>query len=131
MSRIVWLLVFLLAAVLLVKPLRERARPQIEAVLNPIYRWEARNRVKDIQRVLVRERSQERALPRPREFQRFLTVREGAPAAIDPWDQPYYLILTRRTFQVGSMGQDRQRNTSDDILSPPEALVRAPVRTRP
>lgn len=127
MTRILWLLVFLLAAVLFVKPLRERARPQIEYVLNPIYRWEAKNRVKDIQRVLERERSQERALPRPRDFQRFITAREGARAAIDPWEQPYYLVMTRRTFQVGSMGPDRQRNTVDDILSPPEPL--APART--
>src|SRR3712207_149086 len=120
MSRILLLLLFLLAAVLTIKPLRERARPQIEYALNPIYRWEAKNRVKDIQRVLERERSQERTLPRPREFQRFITTREGPQAAIDPWNQPYYLVMTRRTFQVGSMGPDRQRNTPDDILSQPE-----------
>lgn len=123
MGRILWILVFLLAAVLFVKPLRERARPQIEYALNPIYRWEARNRVKDITRVLVRERSQERSIPKPRDFQRFLSAREGPQAAVDPWNQPYYLVTTRRTFQVGSMGPDRQLNTADDILSPPEPLA--------
>ena len=34
MSRIVWILVFLLGAVLFVEPLRERARPHIEFALN-------------------------------------------------------------------------------------------------
>lgn len=123
MARIMWLLVFLLAAVLLVPPLRERARPQIEYVLNPIYRWEAKNRVHDIQRTLEQERSQGNVMPRPREFTQFLTIRDGADAAVDPWDQPFYLITTRRTFQVGSNGPDRQRNTVDDIRSEARLLT--------
>lgn len=129
-SRILWVLVFLLAAVLLVPSLRARARPQIEYVLTPVYRWEARNRVNAVLKVLEREQSQGGALPRPRDFDKFLIAREGAEAAVDPWDQPYFLIATRRTFQVGSSGPDRQRNTVDDILSVPEPVTAPPKGRR-
>jgi hypothetical protein len=125
-SKILWVLVFALATVLLVPSLRARARPQIEYVLTPVYRWEARNRVHSVQKVLEREQSQGGTLPRPRDFSKFLVAREGAEAAMDPWDQPYFLIATRRTFQVGSSGPDRQRNTVDDILSAPEPITTPP-----
>ena len=128
MSRIVWLLVFLLGAVLFVKPLRERARPQIEFALNPIYSWEAKNRVNAITRVLVREKAQSTEVPRPQDFQKFLTDREGAEAALDPWGQPYFLYRERRTFRVSSAGPDRRVNTADDIRS--TATVAAPQRRR-
>ena len=84
MSRIVWILVFLLAAVILVRPLRERAVPQMEFALNPIYEWEAKNRVNSIYRVLERARAEGAALPRPRDFQAFLTEREGAERGPGP-----------------------------------------------
>ena len=124
MSRIVWLLVFLLGAVLFVKPLRDRARPQLEFALNPIYSWEAKNRVNAITRVLVRERAQGTQLPKPRDLQKFLSDREGADAAIDPWGQPYFLYRDRRTFRVSSAGPDRRINTTDDIHSTPTVDVR-------
>jgi hypothetical protein len=120
--------VILLATVLLVPSLRARARPQIEYVLSPVYRWEAKNRVHAIQRVLERERSQGGNLPRPKDFNQFLAAREGAEAAVDPWNEPYFLITTRRTFQVGSSGPDRLRNTTDDILSEVEVIAAPRVR---
>ncbi|HEX6908739.1 MAG TPA: hypothetical protein VF142_00010 [Longimicrobium sp.] len=123
MSRIVWILIFLLAAVLLVRPLRERARPQIEFALNPIYEWEAKNRVNSIYRVLERARAEGTPLPRPRDFQRFLTEREGADAALDPWGQPFFLVRERRSFRVSSAGPDRRANTADDIHSTPGVPV--------
>jgi hypothetical protein len=125
LSRILWGLVIALAVVLMVPQLRARARPQIEYVLNPVYRWEAKNRVRDVHRMLARERSQGTALPRPRDFSQFLAVREGAQAAVDPWNEPYYLITTRRSFRVGSSGPDRVRNTTDDILSEAETIAEA------
>jgi hypothetical protein len=79
--------------------------------------------------VLERERSQGGTVPRPKDFNRFLALREGDQAAVDPWNEPYYLITTRRTFRVGSSGPDRQRNTTDDILSEAQPLV-APPRPR-
>ena len=117
MGRILLILVGLLAVVLLVPSLREHVRPQIEYVVNPIYRWETKNRVNQIHRVLERERSQGASLPAPRDFQRFLSSREGPDAAVDPWNEPYFLVTTRRTLRVGSSGPDRQRNTVDDILA--------------
>lgn len=130
MGRILGVLVLLLATVLLVPPLRERARPQIEYVLSPVYRWEAKNRVHSIQRVLERERSQGSTLPRPRDFTQFLSAREGPGAAVDPWNEPYYLVTTRRTFRVGSSGPDRQRNTADDILSEAQTIAAPPAKGR-
>ena len=123
MSRIIWILVFLIGAVLFVKPLRDRARPQLEFALNPIYSWEAKNRVNAITRVMVRERAQGTQMPRPRDFQKFLTDREGAEAALDPWGQPYFLYRDRRSFRVSSSGPDRKANTTDDIHSTPAVDV--------
>lgn len=123
MSRIVLLLVLLLVAVLTVKPLRERAQPHIETVMNPMYRWETKNRVNDIYRLLERERATGGAVPRAADFRRFLEQREGEKAALDPWRQPFFLVATRRTFRVGSSGQDRQRGTADDIFSKTELVA--------
>jgi hypothetical protein len=117
MSRIFWLLALALVAVLTIQPLRERARPQIEFVLNPIYRWEAKNRVNEIYRVLERERAQGTPIPTPRHFNAFLAQRDGADAAVDPWKEPFYLAATRRSYYVGSAGPDRLRGNEDDLVS--------------
>lgn len=130
MSRIVWLLVFLLGAVLFVKPLRDRARPEIEFALNPIYTWEAKNRANAISRVLERARAEGTQLPRPRDFQKFLADKEGAEAALDPWGQPYFLHRDHRTFRVSSAGPDRRRNTTDDIHSTPTVAIQPNDRRR-
>ena len=117
MTRLLGILVLAVAAVLLTPSLRERARPQIEWALTPVYRWETRNRVNDIHRVLVRERATGGQIPRPRDFPVFLEQREGAGASIDPWGEPFFLEADRTTFRVGSAGQDRARGTRDDIFS--------------
>lgn len=121
MSRLLGIMVLLLAAVLLLPPLRERAAPQIEWALTPVYRWEAKNRVSDLRRVMERERSAGVQLPGPREFQSFVTRHEGAATSIDPWDSPYFLESTRTTLRIGSAGPDRVRGTADDIYSKPLA----------
>ena len=123
MSRIIWILVFLIGAVLFVKPLRDRARPQIEFVLNPVYKWDAKNRVNEIKRVLERERAQGVSVPRPKDFQDFLTRREGAQAALDPWGEPLYLEVRRSSVRVSSAGPDRTAGTEDDIHSREEPLA--------
>lgn len=123
MGRIFWILVLALVAVLTVPPLRERARPQIEFALNPLYRWEAKNRVNEIYRVLERERAQGGAIPLPQNFNTFLVERDGAGAAVDPWNVPFFLVATRRSYHVGSAGPDRQRGTADDILSKTGVVV--------
>lgn len=117
--RLVWILIFLIAAVVFVQPLRERALPHVEFALNPIYEWQTKNRVNSISRELVRARAEGTKFPRPREFQAFLTEREGAEAALDPWGEPYFLFRDRRSFRVSSAGPDRLANTEDDIHSTP------------
>jgi hypothetical protein len=119
MSRILGILVLILAAVLLLPSVRERAQPQIEWALTPVYRWEAKNRVNDIHRVLQRERAVGTPLPRERDFRRFLEQREGPDAALDPWGEPFFLEVDRTSFRVGSSGQDRTRGTRTDIHSKP------------
>jgi len=122
MGRIFLILVLALVAVLTIKPLRERARPQIEFVLNPIYQWEAKNRVNEIYRVLERERAQGSPIPKPRDFHAFL-AREGSSADVDPWNTPFYLASSRRTYHVGSAGPDRVRGNADDIISKSGVVV--------
>ncbi len=128
MSRIFWILVLLIGAVVFVKPLRERASPHVEFALNPLYEWEAKNRVNSVYRVLERARAEGNPLPRPRDFQDFLTEREGAGAALDPWGTPYFLVRERKNFRVSSAGADRLPNTADDIHSTPEVAGDADSR---
>jgi hypothetical protein len=128
MSRIVWILVFLVAAVLFVKPLRDRARPQIEFALNPIYRWEAKNEVNSISRVLERAQAEGTPIPRPRDFYKFLSEKEGVDKALDPWGQPFTLGKERRSFRISSAGPDRRSGTADDIHSSPVPIPAEPRR---
>lgn len=123
MSRIFWILVLLMGAVVFVKPLREWASPHVEFALNPLYEWEAKNRVNSLYRVLERARAEGNALPRPRDFQDFVAEREGANAALDPWGTPYFLVRDRKFFRVSSAGADRLPNTTDDIHSTPEVAA--------
>lgn len=120
--RIFWILIFLIGAVLFVKPLRDRARPHIDTALTPVYKWDAKNRVNEIYRVLLRERATGGLVPSPRDFEKFLTQRQGPDAALDPWGQPFFLEANKRALRVGSSGPDRARGTADDIHSKPEAL---------
>jgi hypothetical protein len=128
MSRIFWILVLLIGAVVFVKPLRERASPHVEFALNPLYEWEAKNRVNSLYRVLERARAEGTPLPRPKDFQDFLTEREGADSALDPWGTPYFLVRERKKFRVSSAGADRLHNTADDIHSTPEVAADADSR---
>ena len=125
--RLVWILVLLIGAVVFVPALRERAVPHVEFALNPLYEWQAKNRVNAISRELVRARAEGTAFPRPREFQAFLAEREGADAALDPWGEPYFLSRDRRSFRVSSAGPDRRSNSEDDIHSTP-AVAPEPKR---
>ena len=118
-SKLFWILLFVVAAVVLVKPLRERATPYMEPALNPVYEWNTRNRVHDLQRLTAREISTTGVLPKPRDFHAFISTLEGGKSAVDSWGQPYYLTVSRRTYQVGSSGRDRVRGTADDIVSVP------------
>lgn len=119
LSRLVWILVLLLAAVAIFKPLRERALSHFEPALNPVYEWKAKNDVNDLQRAVMRELATGGPLPKAREFTDFLEQRAGPGSSIDPWGEPFYLSLTRRNYKVASSGPDRVRHTPDDIFATP------------
>ena len=118
-SKLFWILLLVVAAVVLVKPLRDRASPYMEPALNPVYEWNTRNRVHDLQRLTAQEISAGGELPKPRDFHTFVSKLEGGESAVDSWGQPYFLTVSRRTYQVGSSGRDRVRGTPDDIVSEP------------
>jgi hypothetical protein len=118
-SKLFWILLLVVAAVVLVKPLRDRASVHMEPALNPVYEWNTRNRVHDLQRLTAQEISAGGELPKPRDFHTFVSKLEGGESAVDSWGQPYFLTVTRRTYQVGSSGRDRVRGTADDIVSEP------------
>ena len=42
--------------------------------------------------------------------------RDYSGADLDPWDNPWYLLVGRRDYTVGSMGPDGQQGTEDDII---------------
>ena len=118
MSRIVGLIILLMLTVLLVPPIRTRARPYMQPALDPVYEWSARNRVKNLLNLLQEQEILGKGLPAPRDFSHFVEQRDfQKDASLDPWGQPYYLRMTRRSYSVGSSGRDQVMNTADDIVS--------------
>jgi hypothetical protein len=127
MSRIFLLILCLIAAVVLVPSLRERARPHMQPVLDPMYEWSAKNRVKEIANLVKRADAMGRNLPAPGDFPGFVENEDTrANASIDPWGSQYYVVTSGSAFRVGSPGRDRVVNTTDDILS-----AELPLRMEP
>jgi hypothetical protein len=123
-ARIFWLLVAAAAVVALVPPVRERVWPRLQPALNPVYEWNARTRVNDIRDVVKRADATGRNIPTGTAFAQFVDSEDmQEDASLDPWGTPYYILLDRATFQVGSAGKDREPGTADDILSTPEPLT--------
>ena len=122
-ARIFWILVAAAAVVALVPPVRERVWPKLQPALNPVYEWNARTRVNDIRDVVKRADATGRPIPTGEAFAQFVDSEDmQEDASIDPWGTPYYILLDRASFQVGSAGKDREPGTGDDILSNPEPL---------
>ncbi len=130
MSRIFLLVLCLIAAGVMVPALRERARPHLQPALNPIYEWNARNRVKEIANLVKRADQMGRPPQGSADFPQFVENEDArVNASIDPWGSQYYLVTSRTGFRVGSPGRDRVRNTTDDILSA-ELPLKTPVERR-
>ncbi|MDB4950141.1 MAG: hypothetical protein JWM27_2790 [Gemmatimonadetes bacterium] len=117
MSRLLLILVALIVLVLVSRPLRERVEPHVQFALDPIYGWSAKNRVTELKKLLEDQKSMGRTLPPPRDFLQFIQQQDPTGGGVDPWGNPYYLLATRTTFQVGSPGKDGVANTTDDVLS--------------
>jgi hypothetical protein len=118
MSKIVGLLLLVLLFILLIPPVRTRARPYMQPVLDPVYEWSAKNRVKGLVRLVQEEEILGRRIPTPAEFPRFVDQRDmQQDASKDPWGTTYYLRVLRRGYYVGSAGRDQLPGTPDDIVS--------------
>ena len=131
-AKIFWLLVAAVAVVVLVPPVRERVWPKLQPAFNPVYQWNARTRVNEIRDLVKRADATGRPIPTaPDEFAQFVDREDMQhDASLDPWGTPYYILIDRATFQVGSAGKDLQPGTEDDILSRPEPLSRQTDRRR-
>jgi hypothetical protein len=90
--------------------------PPLRRGLAPIYRWLAVQEMREIARELRRRGLAFHPLPHPREFTRFLEQhRYIQRGALDPWDNAYFLTVTRDSIIVGSAGPDGERGTDDDL----------------
>lgn len=50
----------------------------------------------------------------PQNFEGWLR-RDYSGPELDPWDRPWFVQASRRSYTVGSMGPDGQQGTEDDI----------------
>lgn len=130
-SKIFWLLVAAVAVVVLVPPVRERVWPKLQPALNPVYEWSAKSRVNEIRGLVKRADAVGRTIPTGDAFAQFVNTEDMQEnAAVDPWGDPYYIVISGVNFQVGSAGKDRTAGTEDDILSNPEPLSHPPTDRR-
>lgn len=120
MSKIVLVVLLLALGVLITPSLRQRAAPHLQFALDPVYAWNTRNQLRDIQRFIERSRT----LPQERTFSAHLERENGAGTSLDPWGNQYYLLRDRHTYQIGSPGPDGVPGTADDIVTDPQPLPR-------
>jgi hypothetical protein len=90
--------------------------PVGERLVEPTRRYDARNEVDFIVDIMEMNRTEGRAMPTARTFEKWLqqkvtTRRNG----IDPWGKSYYLMRLGKTTTIGSEGPDGERSTADDI----------------
>jgi hypothetical protein len=98
------------------QPALERMGPVGERLITPVKRYNTRTELKFIVEQIKLTRTEGRELPDERTFQRWisrrlLTKNQGK----DPWGFQYYMITVSGTVTVGSVGEDGQRGTDDDI----------------
>ena len=123
MSRLISFILIIAFTSLLFAPVRERVRPHIQPLLDPIYEWSARNRVSTLLKYVQEEESIGRSIPTPHEFPDFVERRDvQANASMDPWGNPYYLHVMRRGYYVGSAGRDQVQGNADDVVSSTAAI---------
>jgi hypothetical protein len=89
----------------------------VQFAIDPIYAWSARNRVTELEKLLEQQKSIGKPLPAPRDFLRFIANEDPSGGGVDPWGNPYYLVSTQSTFQVGSAGKNGIPGDMDDVLS--------------
>jgi hypothetical protein len=131
LSKLFMLLLVAAAVVFLVPPVRAKVWPKLAPALDPLYEWNAKNRVNEISGQVKRADATGRSVPGGDAFATFVdsdAMQENA--SIDPWGNRYYISFNGNTFQVGSNGKDGQPGTVDDILSPSQPIVHPPETRR-
>jgi len=101
---------------LVAKPALERMGPLGERIATPVQRYNTATELSFILDQIQLAKTEAKEIPDARTFQtwmqrRILTKNRGR----DPWDFPYYLIRVGPTLTVGSVGEDGQQGTDDDI----------------
>jgi hypothetical protein len=98
-------------------PLYDRLSPLLHKLIEPSQEGAARQKARQLLRILVIENNQGRPLPEPRDFARWVNRRLNASdAATDPWGSTYYYYRRDGRITVGSPGPDRRIGTDDDII---------------
>lgn len=119
----------LTGAALLNPGMREKAKPHVQFLTDPVYSWQVNSRTAEITRRLEEEIERGKPIPSDAAFHDFLrTSFFGADGHLDPWGNPYVLkrqrVANRETsFRVVSAGPDGKLNTPDDIRGKPIGAV--------
>jgi len=131
MFKAIGIIIFLLALIMGIPPLRQKAGavavPVLEklgpvgaVVVNPIKKMGAKSKVKHIASLLDSDLQQGRKVPTERDFLTWLQRRSQDEKGADPWGQPFWMKDTAKKIVVGSSGPDRKPDTADDLTA--EAL---------
>lgn len=102
--------------IIIARPALERMGPVGDKAITPIQRYNTQTEISFIMDQISLAKTEGRDVPDARSFQRWVqkrivTKNQGR----DPWDHPYYLIRVGSMLTVGSVGEDGERGTDDDI----------------
>jgi hypothetical protein len=98
------------------KPALELMGPFGEKAMMPIERYSTRTELSFIADQITLSRTEGREVPDARSFQRWMKERVVTKnQGKDPWNQPYYLVRVGSMLTLGSIGEDGEQGTDDDI----------------
>ena len=113
-----FLFLFLVFIIAVSPDTQQRLLKDMAFLRNPVYRWQAKNRIEEIAQHLDRQAETRGAFPNRLNFEQYLQRQQPDNSTADPWGTPYYLVKPVGTLvRVGSAGQDLTVGTEDDILS--------------
>jgi hypothetical protein len=115
-TRLLLLVVLAVATWLYFPESRVLAADAARPVLNPVFRWQARQEMTNIAHEMqLYERENLGRIPDARRFQGWLLSSFDGDATIDSWGTPYSLRLSRDSFAIESWGPDKAYDTTDDL----------------
>lgn len=99
-----------------IEPVVEALGPAGDLVVIPIQRYNAKTEVNFLVDQIQMHRTEGREVPDSRTFQAWLGKRVSTKnQGRDPWNHPYFLLSIAGRITVGSVGEDGERGTADDI----------------